>query len=163
MDSAKLNDWMQVIGIFAVVASLIFVGLQMRQEQKIALSAATQARTETTIQNIMGISSNPILASAIDKVELGHSESLLPSEIRTLHMSGTAVLFNFENVHYQYQNGYVSEERWSGTRETFKGLLRQSYGARASYEVNPAAWRESFQQVVDEVILEIDSEVASPQ
>ncbi len=36
MDSAKLNDWMQVIGIFAVVLSLIFVGLQMRQEQAIA-------------------------------------------------------------------------------------------------------------------------------
>jgi len=38
MDSAKLNDWMQVIGIFAVVASLIFVGLQMKQAQDIALS-----------------------------------------------------------------------------------------------------------------------------
>ena len=37
MDSAKLNDWMQVIGIFAVVLSLIFVGLQMRQEQEIAI------------------------------------------------------------------------------------------------------------------------------
>ena len=37
MDSARLNDWMQVIGIFAVVLSLIFVGLQMRQEQEIAI------------------------------------------------------------------------------------------------------------------------------
>ena len=37
MDSAKLNDWMQVVGIFAVVLSLIFVGLQMRQEQEIAI------------------------------------------------------------------------------------------------------------------------------
>jgi hypothetical protein len=37
MDSSKLNDWMQVIGIFAVVVSLIFVGLQMRQEQEIAI------------------------------------------------------------------------------------------------------------------------------
>ena len=36
MDSAKLNDWMQVIGIFALVASLIFVGMQLRQDQEIA-------------------------------------------------------------------------------------------------------------------------------
>jgi hypothetical protein len=28
MDSAKLNDWLQVVGMFAVVASLIFVGMQ---------------------------------------------------------------------------------------------------------------------------------------
>ena len=38
MDSAKLNDRMQVVGIFAVVASLIFVGLQMRQTHRISLS-----------------------------------------------------------------------------------------------------------------------------
>ena len=37
MDTAKLNDWLQVIGIFAVVASLLFVGLQMKQSQNIAI------------------------------------------------------------------------------------------------------------------------------
>lgn len=40
MDSSKLNDWIQGVGIFAVVASLIFVGLQMRQEQEIARAEA---------------------------------------------------------------------------------------------------------------------------
>jgi hypothetical protein len=38
MDSAKVNDWMQVVGIFAVVASLIFVGFQMKQTHEIALA-----------------------------------------------------------------------------------------------------------------------------
>jgi len=36
LDSAKLNDWMQVIGIFAVFASLIFVGLQMQLDRRLA-------------------------------------------------------------------------------------------------------------------------------
>lgn len=49
MDSAKLNDWLQVLGMFAVVASLIFVGLQMRQDHEIALSAIYQARAQMTI------------------------------------------------------------------------------------------------------------------
>ena len=40
MDSAKVNDWMQVVGIFAVVASLLFVGLQMKQTHEIALAEA---------------------------------------------------------------------------------------------------------------------------
>ncbi len=163
MNSAKLNEWLQVVGLFGVISSLVFVGLQMRQDRDIALSVATQARTETNIQHIMETSSNPILASAIDKVELGQSESLLPSEKRALLLSGTAVLFNFENAHYQYQNGYVAEERWSGSRQTLKGLLRSSYGARATYEGDPASWGESFQRVVDELIIEIDSEVTSAQ
>ena len=66
MDSAKLNDWMQVAGIFAVVASLIFVGLQMQQDRDIALFAATQARTDTTVQSIAANAANPFYMSAID-------------------------------------------------------------------------------------------------
>ena len=46
MDSAKLNDWMQVFGIFALVASLIFVGLQMRQDRTIAIVDSMASRSE---------------------------------------------------------------------------------------------------------------------
>ena len=45
MDSAKLNDWLQVIGLFGVIASLIFVGLQMKQDREIALAGTYQDRT----------------------------------------------------------------------------------------------------------------------
>jgi len=48
MDSAKLNDWLQVIGIFALVASLVFVGLQMRQTQEIGQGEAAAAVLEST-------------------------------------------------------------------------------------------------------------------
>jgi hypothetical protein len=38
MDSQKLHDWLQITGIAAVVASLIFVGLQLKQSDEIALA-----------------------------------------------------------------------------------------------------------------------------
>lgn len=34
----KLGDWLQIIGLFGVIGSLIFVGLQLKQTQAIALS-----------------------------------------------------------------------------------------------------------------------------
>jgi hypothetical protein len=37
-DMSKINDWLQVVGMFGVIASLIFVGLQMKQAHEIALS-----------------------------------------------------------------------------------------------------------------------------
>ncbi len=48
MDSQKLNDWLQVIGIFALVASLIFVGLQIKQTQEIGQGEAAAAILEST-------------------------------------------------------------------------------------------------------------------
>ena len=38
MDSQRVHDWLQAIGIAAVVASLIFVGLQLKQSDEIALA-----------------------------------------------------------------------------------------------------------------------------
>ena len=161
MDSAKLNDWLQVVGLFGVIASLIFVGLQMKQDREIALSAATQARTETTIQNILGVSSNPYYMSAIDKISAGDRDSLTASERYNIRTQGTAALFNFENIHYQQRQGFIPPERWAATRETLKELLRLPWGPREVYESNTGAWRSSFQQVVDELIAEIDAEEAS--
>lgn len=58
MDSAKLNDWIQVVGIFALVASLIFVGLQMRQAQNIAMSDGALANAANTIEKNTAIREN---------------------------------------------------------------------------------------------------------
>ena len=38
MNSEKLRDWLQIVGMAAVVASLLFVGVQIKQSDKIALS-----------------------------------------------------------------------------------------------------------------------------
>lgn len=35
MDSDKVNDWLQIVGMFGIIASLIFVGVQVRQTQAI--------------------------------------------------------------------------------------------------------------------------------
>ena len=42
LDSTKLHDWNQLIGIIKMIASLIFVGFQIRQTQAIAESEAYQ-------------------------------------------------------------------------------------------------------------------------
>ena len=60
MDSAKLNDWMQVVGIFALVASLVFVGLQMKQTQDIASFEALAGNAERAMafRQLLGDNAN---------------------------------------------------------------------------------------------------------
>ncbi len=40
MNSLKLNDWVQAAGVLAVVASLIFVGIEVRQSGRSAMDAS---------------------------------------------------------------------------------------------------------------------------
>jgi hypothetical protein len=53
MDSAKLHDWLQLVGIFALVGSLIFVGLQLKQTQEVALIESTNGYSEQSL-NLKG-------------------------------------------------------------------------------------------------------------
>ena len=48
-----INVLIQLVGMLGVIASLIFVGLQMRQTQQIALAAQAQARTEMLLTRHM--------------------------------------------------------------------------------------------------------------
>ena len=47
----KLNNYLQTIGAIGIIASHIFVGMELRQTQKIALNSQNQSRTETLIRS----------------------------------------------------------------------------------------------------------------
>ena len=54
---SKLNDFFQAIGIIGLIASLIFVGLELKQNQKIALAKTQQERNNTIRLQIMNFTS----------------------------------------------------------------------------------------------------------
>lgn len=57
---------MQVLGIFALVASIVFVGMQLRQSQQIATSQALQSRVDGSIPILLTSAENPYFVSAFD-------------------------------------------------------------------------------------------------
>ena len=99
MDSSKLNDWMQVFGIFALVASLVFVGFQIRQDRSIALveSMATRADTVSGLADMIG--NNPALwIRGLDDDELSEEEKV------TFHAMCEAVESQFVSMFRRYRD-----------------------------------------------------------
>jgi len=146
MDSAKLNDWMQVIGIFALVASLIFVGLEMRQSQRIALSATYQSRADSSMNLRMASLESETLQSAMADVYIeGKSvDQLTPEERVVLRGRWNAQMVYLENMHYQYLSGFITEEHWQTNRSELAGMLRTIPEYRRRVLENCNSYRESF-------------------
>ena len=160
MDSAKLNDWLQVVGLFGVIASLIFVGLQMKQDREVAVLAAYQARTDTTVEMTLAMATDPVLRSAWAKVLQGAEAPLTPDENMALFAHNSALLYGFENVYYQFQSGFLPEAHWQKTRALLKRLLSDT-PLRAQIDQNTVIWREPFVELVNEINAEIDAERAA--
>jgi hypothetical protein len=147
MDSAKLNDWLQVVGMFAVVASLIFVGLHMRQDHEIALSGIYQARAQMTIDINLASTSPAEFVSAAAKIYADEIEKITPQELVTLEYNLAATIVLLENNHYQYETGFLSDSHWARSRRDLHCLF--------SLPLNRTlliGWefRQEFQKVLDE-------------
>jgi hypothetical protein len=159
MNSAKLNDWLQVIGLFGVIGSLLFVGLQLKQEQEIAMSAAYQARSQQISDITTAWADNPAARGAIVKLQSGRAQEVTPDEALALNFYESAVLNAYENIHFQYLSGFVTEEHWAKSRAGLKNFLR-SERSRSSFFNNWSGqdWRASFYELAEQLVAEIDSE-----
>jgi len=67
-------------------------------------------------------------------------------------------LCQYENIHFQYSSGGVDEERWQGVCRNMKVNNSGTDLFRERFESDPGQWRRSFQNVVDEIIAEIESD-----
>lgn len=154
MDSAKLNDWAQVVGIFALVASLIFVGLQMKQTQEIALASAYQDRATSSIDRLVAEASSPENTSARAKAKQGDFASISPEEQESRELFFAAYVVMAENHHYQYEAGFLPEDHWARNLAE----LRCAFTDPMNRELI-ANWkfRASFQAVLNDVIAHAES------
>ena len=72
------KDFAELVGITAIVASLIFVGLQMRQAQDIAISDGNLANAANKIETNNLIAANPdVWFKGASGEELGESEAVV--------------------------------------------------------------------------------------
>ncbi len=160
MTSGKLRDWLEIVGIFSVVASLVFVGLQMRQARDISLSQAYQARTTAAAEFSASFAANPVALSGYRKAVQG-SDDLSQEEYDSLRRMVMAVMYLYDNAHLQYQMGFVSEEFWSTTRASMKvfmepEVIRSMFRDRLPYQGRP-----EFQVVVRTIDAELEAEKIS--
>jgi hypothetical protein len=110
MDTAKLNDWMQVVGMFALVASIVFVGLQMRQSHEIALANQYQARAEATQNMYMTLQESGISMTSMGTPMSEQSRAEVAAAINVSFWAWT----QYDNHYYQYNAGFLDDESWEG-------------------------------------------------
>ena len=153
MDTAKLNDWMQIIGIFAVVASLVFVGLQMRQDQEIAKATLYQMRSDSARELGMAVIENTDLRDAIIRSSTAGPEGLSPNDNLLIIVNCQTVLGHFENSHHLFQLGFLSSEQWAADLKQIATFIgRNSECVQAWTDGQRSTFRPSFAEEIDAIL-----------
>ena len=97
----------EALGAIGVVASLIYVGYQVRETRKAVRAATAQARTDLGVQLITSRYTSDI-AELLEKSALTDTE-LSAAEAFKLNSFFTAHVRHCQNLYYQHREGLLDE------------------------------------------------------
>jgi len=149
VNSAKVNDWLQIAGLFGVMGSLVFVGLQLQQTQSIALSETYASRSATTVGNNNSAMGSPAFLSGMSKVYAGKADELTMPEAIALEMHVGNILTMIENNHVQYLAGFLSNEHWERSLDEVRCMMTVPLFREVA---TGWAFRDSFDAVIADIL-----------
>lgn len=125
-------QWAELVTTVGVLVSLVFVGLEIRQNTSVARS---QARTDLATLNqdwLMGMAGDPALLRSFDAHWLDEPDTTLtPLEQQQAFLAMVAVVRRLENAYLFYEEDLIPEEALG------------SYGMRGPWFELPA-FRDEF-------------------
>lgn len=164
MRNETWKDIAELIGIAAIVASLIFVGLQMKQSQDIAIAGQYHDRTALTVQNFNAELENgdlSVWARAFRDVEFNDEISIEDKGRAFLRLA--AYIMMLDNHYYQYQAGFLDDETWQTHLRGLGDLAARLPEVRYFIENRVLPVRPTFWEVTDELLQEIDAAQGSAE
>ena len=134
MKKVSLDVWIQLLGMLSVLAGLVFVGLEMRQSQRIALAAQQQERASLVTEIIGTFSETNPPISFLDFL----NENLDVSNQNNRAIAETYIYrmwMVYENDYLQYELGLMDEDIWQAKLSS----MRNVYGRCQYREVTAIA------------------------
>ena len=152
MTLETINTTAQTIGVLAVLASLVFVGVQIRQNTRALKANSHHAVTDSfNAINILLMSDQN--AARIFRLGLQGMENLDEDERVSCSYMNLGYMRIFETLHYQHGAGTLEAKLFEAELNTLKWAATNP-GFRAWWAVNPFSFSAEFRTFFDGLIRE---------
>ena len=147
----------EVVGVVAIVVSLIYLAIQIRQNTKVARAATRQAISDSTENLGSDLLNNREIAEIL--VRDINGDPLSAVESLRLQARCYRDMQHWENIFYQYNEGLVSADQWAGFRKNLVALLDIN-AYREYWEHEASHYSKAFQAEMSSVITESSAKAA---
>ena len=150
MDILELGAIGELVGGVAVVASLLYVGLQVRQNAR-SVRTGTFADTADSFNRFnLALATDPGLGDIVQHGRASRDE-LEPSERFKFDHFQLGIFRIIETLFYQTGQGTAEADLWKAIHQTLQFEMRQP-GVRAWWQSNPHGFTEGFTRYVKSVL-----------
>ena len=166
------KDIVEIAGIFAVVASLIFVGMQLQLDRKVALVDQYFNRAESAkadrrsllesddymqfLEEVWALGDRPPFWDDAWPIAANVEEGTISvRSVEAAIIRHQLSIIGYDSVYFQYQQGLLDEDTWNGLRSAMKNNMARNDLARAVYTRYA---RRTLRPVIEEILREIEAE-----
>jgi len=147
MKKVSIDVWIQLVGMLSVLAGLVFVGLEMRQAQFIAIAGQQQQRAIMQGELNYSITGQ---GEDIGAIIINQNYAELSDNQKKLKRNIAWWMWNrIENDFYQYSLGLMPTEKWEaqlGSLSRWKNFCE----ARDIYDFRYSFFEAELQQLLDD-------------
>lgn len=139
---------LNIVGVIGVIASLIFVGLEIQQSHVIALSTQQQERAHKAIDMIVGFLEAGQDYDSVMRNTAQQNEGEFMIAKRNFYQGA---LYFAENDFNQYQNGLLSDSDYRGKVINVLEYLIDQCDMREIVDYRSRFFSEDFLQVIESI------------
>tara|TARA_B110000444_G_scaffold91401_1_gene86349 strand:- start:162 stop:656 length:495 start_codon:yes stop_codon:yes gene_type:complete len=148
---SKYSELFQIVGVIGLIASLIFVGLEMRQSHKIALSDQHLARTQVWV----GVYNTATSNSIAHQYDQNHYSNFDVHSHNSFH-----AMWNIHEADYlRYRLGLMTDDAWQA-RLNYINIIKKN-SASIDCMIRDRVWTDKrlvldseFVKLVEEIPFE---------
>ncbi|UCC24384.1 MAG: hypothetical protein JSU98_11680 [Gemmatimonadales bacterium] len=105
----------ETLGTLGVIASLVFVGLEIQQNTQAVRAAAIQESTNVARQQVLAIAADPEL-TRLDRICAGDSPDLTEQERSRCSLLSLSFWWGMQGLFQQWQLEVLPDETWASWR-----------------------------------------------
>ncbi len=161
MTLQDLGNVGEFLGAVAVLVSLIYLALQIRQNTTTVRAGTSAAISESLARLLEVVGSDPRTARLWIR-GVGGDPSLDPEEVLQFGLLFGSYVRRIENAYYQQLRGFVDFEHWQTTERTLSSVMG-TMGGKGVWARSRHIYSDRFAAYVDTCIAERDAASAAAQ
>ena len=153
MGLSQLADLGELLGGVAVVASLVYLAVQIRQNTRTVRASTLHQNTDLWSSLFLRLA-EPDLARAYVAGMAGQAD-IRPLQYTQFFFVCRSMFLAFENQYYQMRHGVLDSEAYAGYERSISTQLLAFRGFRLWWEMNRSVFSSEFVEHVDRMIVDV--------
>lgn len=153
MNSSKINEWLTLIANVAVVGGIVFLAIEISQNNELLRSESRQALVANDVTSLTANLENAdVFAKFVAEEDLSAEDQLRISFMYSLDLR------NREFEYIQHANGLLDEKSWLAYRHVL--IINHSTGLGRVWwnEIGRAIVDPGFAEMVDELLVDANAD-----